>query len=142
MVAYKIKSDLSTADVAFEVKAKTLSQLFAEAAKALTEIQLKKKTQPDRKKIFRLNEKELLDLFYQFLSQLILLKDRELFFGYDFKTEVFQENSQWILKAEVLGRTHRQDPEAFGTDIKAMTYHNLNIEKKAGFWQASVIVDV
>ncbi|PIN77454.1 protein archease [Candidatus Woesearchaeota archaeon CG10_big_fil_rev_8_21_14_0_10_34_12] len=133
----KFKFLKHTADIKFQAYGKSLKEAFSNAALALTAVfsedEIKGKT---KKKISVLgnDDKELL---YSFLEEIIILVDtKNLLLGKVSKVKIVAGK----LEAELLmDRTENYDIRG---DVKAVTYNEMLIEKKAGKFMVQVVVDV
>jgi len=90
---------------------------------------------PEIKEI-KVKSPDLSALLVDFLSEVLYQAqvNKEVYNNIDFKKLTDTE-----LEAEIFG----QKVERFGEDIKAVTYHNLEVnQKKDGSWEAIVLFDV
>ncbi len=131
----------ATADAVFKAYGKSLPELFENAALALFEIMVNtKKVKPKVKKHIRVSAKDLKELMFRWLNELIFYPDAE---GLAFsKFRIKLDEKKLVLEADVWGE--RIDPERheLREDVKACTYHKLELKKKKGGWEAQVIVDI
>jgi SHS2 domain-containing protein len=129
-----------TADIGIRVKGKTQGDLFKNAALAMFDIISGKPTQKDLKqRKINIEEKaESLDeLFINWLNELLSLSAAKgiIFTNFQFK-EISERNIRAIAYAASI-KYYRVN-----TEIKAATYHQLNIHQQNGNWKAEVIFDV
>jgi len=141
--AYTFLEDTAISDMAFEATGDTPAELFQAAALALFEgMADTHRLRPRVRKEIRLRHAQIDQLMYDWLSELIYLKDAEgLLFG-EFKVELSQ-NSEWNLTATVRGEPI--DPKRHGlrADAKAVTYHQFEVaQTETGGWKARVVVDI
>ncbi len=129
------------ADLGFNVKARTLTDLFVRAGKKLTQLQTRKIEGQSQKRI-ALTAPTITDLFYQFLTELLFLKDRDRFLATEFQITIQSSKNHHQLQGRLKGGLLPQDPKAILADIKAITYHQLTIKSTTSGWQARVVVDV
>ena len=126
MKKYKIFEEIATADIAFEAYGKDLNELFENAAFAIFEISANpKKISPKIKKIIKLENENIEDLLFDFLSELIFLKDKDYM--------VFNKS-----KVEI----KNQKKHELKIDIKAITLHMFKVEKTKKGYKAFVVVDI
>ena len=132
-----------TADVAFEVKGKTLEELFESAALALEQTMVKdlKTIKHKTKKSIKLKAKNPEELLFNFLQELIFLKDAKLLLFSKFKFKI-KENKEYELKAEAHGEKLSPKKHELLVDVKAVTYHYYKVEKIKNSWKAFIILDV
>lgn len=128
-----------TADIGFEVKGKTLPELFSESAKALTgcliEISGKNFTQILN---IRLKADSPEELLVRWLEEILFLFETKSFVGLTFDVTVDQNQLQAVVK----GREWEEEREFLKTQIKAVTFHGLEIKKTSQGYVARVILDV
>ncbi len=139
---YKFIEGLTTADVAFEAKGKTLKELFESAAMALFDIM----ANPDKvgKKIikkFSLEENKLEDLMFKFLDEIIFFKDSDALVFNSSKVEV-KQNKNLKLTATLYGDRIDYKKQELKVDPKAVTMHKFEVKKEKGNYTARVIVDI
>jgi SHS2 domain-containing protein len=128
-----------TADAGIVVTAPTLGVLFETAAFALTELI----TNVDGLKLeverqIQLEENEIETLLVSWLQELLYLLDTEqLVFGR------FQVNvTDCFLDAQVWGEPFNSEIHTSKTEIKAVTYHQLEVIESDQGWKAKVIFDI
>ncbi len=134
---YKI-IDKITSDVMFEVYGKDKKELFENAAEALfsiiSEIDMVK---PEKKEKIKVKGKDVKDLFYNWLQELIARVDiEEMFFS---KFEIIKISDKEI-DAHIFGETISKKKS--GTVVKAVTYFNFDIEKTDKGYKAVYSVDI
>ena len=131
-----------TADIMFEAYGKTLNELFENAALATEEtmIELKEIKLKTLKEVEFKND-NVEKLLYDFLSELIFLKDAELLLFSKIKVKIKLVKKIYELKAilsgERLTNKHKQK-----VDVKAVTFHKFKIEKINNNYLARVILDI
>lgn len=126
-----------TADIKMKVYGKTLEELFCNAAYGMANVQ-KSKIKSRKLKIKRKISVEAVDLetlLVDFLSEILTLSDTyhevypKIFVSYLSKNKI---------KAEIFGFPVEQ----FDEDIKAVTYHGLEVKKINSNWQAVILFDI
>ena len=143
MKKYKIIDDVAIADVAFEIYGKDINELFENAALAIFEQSADIATIEGRKKRSVDISSDALDtLFFDFLSELLYLKDAEQLLGKHAKVHIAQNKSSYSLQAEITGDTISQQKHTLKSDIKAITYHMFKVEETPKGWVAFVVVDI
>lgn len=117
-----------TADVGVKAYGKTLSEAFENAAKAMFDIitdnsEIENTGQYD----IELSADDLEQLLVDFLSELLYLFDaKNLVFGF-FKVDIDEKEKK--LKAKIFGEKFDLSKHKIGSEIKAVTYHMLEIKK-------------
>jgi len=129
-----------TADLRIRVRAKDLKALFVRTAEEMFVIiaEQKKKTAARGCRLrIRLTAENLDELFVAWLNELLSLAySRKLIFT-EFRIEKISEH---ILDACVAGRSSKDF--VINKEIKAATYHQLEIEETQAGWKTEVIFDV
>ncbi len=139
---YQLTDLHSCADVGLVATGRDLEELFTDAAIGLTAIMVDGEGLDDRRRLsFELEEENLDDLFYKWLSELIYYKDAEEFL---LKRCVLQvaANHKIRLKAELFGDTIDPGRHVLKIDVKAVTYYRFRIEKVRDQWQGEVVFDL
>jgi SHS2 domain-containing protein len=134
---FEYLEDVATADIAFRAQGESLNELFETAALATADTIMDIKTVKQKVvKEAALEEEDRESLLFQFLSEIVYLKDAEnLFFS---KFEVNIKGNK--LKAKMYG-DKLNDKMTFKNDVKAITMHLLKIEKKEKYY-ATVVLDI
>ena len=139
---YKFIEGLTTADVAFEAKGKTLNGLFESAAMALFDIMANpKKVEKKIIKKFSLEENKLEDLMFKFLDEIIFFKDSDALVFNSSKVEV-KQNKNLKLTATLHGDRIDYKKQELKVDPKAVTMHKFEVKKEKGNYVARVVVDI
>ena len=128
-----------TADVGISATAPTLEGLFETAAFALTELITSVNSLSCKvERQFYLQEDEIETLLVSWLQELLYTLDTEgLLFGR------FKVNLQdFTLKAKAWGEPLDPEIHPMKTEIKAVTYHQLEVVEDQRGWQARVILDI
>ena len=129
-----------TGDLGIRVWADDVKGLFREAALALfdiitdierVEVQLERKTD-----VAGTGREELM---VAWLNGLLYLHEVERLLFCDF---VVTEVDEGRLKGVARGEKFREGSHVIKTSIKAVTYHQLEIQEREGCWQTQVIFDV
>lgn len=139
---YRYLEDIATADAAFEVVGQTLEELFRDAAIATFEVMVDMKSvEPVITREIELKNEAIDNLFFDWLSELVYLKDADaLIFG---KFDVsIKKNDFYELKATASGETINQEKHTLRSDVKAVTYHMFEVKKTGKDWTARVILDI
>ncbi len=129
-----------TADIGIIVYGKDLKSLFENAGKAFFHliIDLRKVKLREERKISI--EGESLDrLIVDWLSELLYLHDVENLLFKEFKVESIGEGG---LKAIAKGEPFQEGVHAIKTEVKAVTYHQIQVQQENGDWRARVILDL
>jgi SHS2 domain-containing protein len=138
---FKFIEDIAIADIAFEVTAPTLSRLFEDAGMAASDIMVDPKNiKPKMKKTIKLSADSLENLMYDFLSELVYLKDTKgmLFGKYSVKVDEKKNSLVVVASGEKIDRKRH----SLRNDLKAITMHMFVIERREKGWYTRVVVDI
>ncbi len=143
MKPYIILENVALADICFEAYGKNYDELFEHAALALFEMAVDLTTLLRKeKRIINLTADTPEHLLYDFLSEILYLKDAEqLIFG-GAQVTVTQTDGKFVLCAELIGDWINQNTQHLENDIKAITLHMFSIKKKKNNYVATVVVDI
>jgi len=142
MEEYIFLDDVATADVAIESRGDTLEELFTASAMATFEVMADTSSiQPKIRKTLHLENSEIDGLLFDWLAELIYLKDSEfmLFGKYDIK---ITKNGNYQLDAEILGEEINQSKHDLRCDVKAITFHLFEVYEKEGKWISRFVLDL
>ncbi len=142
MEEYIFLDDIATADVAIESRGDTLEELFTASAMATFEVMADTSgIQPEIKKVLHLENSEIDGLLFDWLAELIYLKDAEcmLFGKYDMK---ITKITNYQLDAEIFGEEINQSKHDLRCDVKAITFHLFEVYEKDGKWISRFILDI
>jgi SHS2 domain-containing protein len=129
-----------TADIGIIVYGDDLKTLFENAAEAFFHLitDLRKVRRRVEKRITI--ERESLDrLMVDWLSELLYLHDVENLL---FKGVKIESVGKGGLKAVVKGEPFQEGIHVIKTEVKAVTYHQIEVKKKNGRWRAQIIFDL
>ena len=138
-----------TSEAKFRAYGDNLEEAFENAALALTSLMSDPDKVPSKiKKQITVSAEDEKALLYDFLEELIVLKDSDAFFIHDCAVTIAHPqspSSQLELRAVFRGASGTA--YATGADVKAMTYGDMLIEKqkdekKKDRWMLQVVVDV
>jgi len=140
---YKILEDIAIADIAIESYGKNLNELFENSAFAIFEetADLKKISKKEKKTI-NLESNKIEDLLFDFLSEILFLKDTYSIVFKKSKVTIKEKQNKFSLKAELDGENIDRNKHGLRNDIKAITLHMFKVEKTKTGYKALVIVDV
>ena len=131
-----------TADIGVEVTGRTRKELFVNAAKALFDVMIKNKTgeesEKQQKKI-TVEGTDVADLLINFLRELLYLFNGKKFITG--KCEIIKFTNK-ELRARLTGESFNNKKHLIKTEIKAVTYSGLTVERVKVGWRARIIFDV
>jgi len=139
------------ADVGFVARGKDLPELLARAALALCDYGWElSRVKPAEEIHLRVRAATLEDLLFAWLSEVLYLADAE---GWVFKRFAVERVEQrrrpgvdqtplWEIQGVGRGEKFQQGRHRARTYVKAVTYHQLAVQKTRRGWQARVFLDV
>ena len=129
-----------TADIGLIIYGKDLRELFEHAGEGffhlITDL---KKVRPRVEKRIELEGECLERLMVDWLGELLYLHEVDHFLFKEFGIETVGEPG---LKAMVKGEPFQEGIHSIKTEIKAVTYHQIQIEEGKEGWRAQVIFDL
>lgn len=129
-----------TADLGIRVWVDDVKGLFEEAAKALFDIitdLTKVEAHVKREIVVRGSDRE--ELMVAWLSELLYLHEVEGLLFCDFSiTEIDEGTVSGVANGEEFDKARH----SIKTEVKAVTYHQLEVKEHGGRWQAQVIFDI
>ncbi|MDE0018815.1 MAG: archease [Candidatus Poribacteria bacterium] len=130
-----------TADMGLVVRGGSLSELLAHAAQGLFETIAVVETVDETVSVeIQLTAESVEELFVGWLDELIFRHETEEVF---FKRAEIQWCSETEMSATVYGEPVNFDKHAVYTEIKSVTYHQLQVVQRGdGSWFAQVIFDL
>lgn len=139
---FRYLEDIATADAAFEAYGTTVEELFENAASAMFNVMAPLEligSESVRDVTVAADSQE--DLLHNWLAELVYLKDvhGELYSQFKVKIDSVDIHR---LAAEVRGDTIASVRDQTHTDVKAVTYHRLAIERREGGLVATVVLDL
>ena len=142
---YKFLENVAIADIAYEAYGKNLGELFENAALAIFELSADISTVKTKKKLeIKLENEKIDNLLYDFLSDILFLKDSKYMVFKKVKVAITEDkkNKNYKLKAALEGDTINPEKQHLENDIKAITMHMFKVEKIKNNWKATVVVDI
>ncbi len=130
-------------DIGFRAYGRDLREAFENAALALTEIITDaKKVKAEKEVSIELRSEDKEALLYDWLDHLLYLHGAERFIGSKFKVKEISSNEELELKAKAWGEKHDPERHGPGTEVKAVTYHMMEIDCGNDQCSVQVVVDI
>ncbi len=137
---YRFLPDVALADIAFEADSATVSGLFESSGRALSDIMVDRATlKPRVRRQVSLVGDDLDRLLYDFLTELIVLKDVDSLLVKEFRVDVSGGKS---LTASLAGERIDRKRHRLRNDVKAVTMHMFGVKKVGTRWKATVVLDI
>jgi SHS2 domain-containing protein len=129
-----------TADIGLVIYGTDLKSLFEHAGKAffhlITDL---RRVRPRVEKKITLHGEGLERLIVSWLTELLYYHDVENLLFRRFKVDSVREGE---LRAVAFGEHFREEVHVIKMEIKAVTYHQICVQKENGTWRAQVILDL
>jgi len=132
-----------TADIGYRAYGETLNGAFENAGMALFEVITDTSVlKQSIKKTISLKAEDKKALLFDWLNELIFLHDAEYLVFSRFQVDISGDEDQgYQLEAEVWGEEFEQSRHESRDEVKAVTYHLMEVEKEDGY-RLQVILDV
>jgi SHS2 domain-containing protein len=129
-----------TADWELKVWAPSLPELFAQAAQGMYALSgARMETQPQVRRPLEFKAADLETLLVTFLDELLFMGEQEKLAFERFELQVDEtSDGSYTLQGEVHGARLAQ----LTKEIKAVTYHNLSVERTQRGFEVSIVFDV
>lgn len=129
-----------TADIGLRAYGKDLKELFNNAAIGMFHIMGLDRTIRDKERVrIKVKSNSYEELLINWLSELLYQFNKTKVF---FKKFLIKEFGNFYIYADAVGQKIDFQRFKFGDEIKAVTYHDLRIEKKNSGWRCNLIFDV
>lgn len=129
-----------TADLGVRAFGQTYAEVFANAAYALFDLLTDLgKVREDLSLRIRVEATDREDLLVRWLGELLFLCMNR---GYLFKEFSFFHLDETSLEGVAQGEKFDPSRHEFKTEIKAVTYHQVEVREKEGTWEARIIFDI
>lgn len=142
---FRFLDDVALADTAYEATGDSLSELFEAAAEALIEAMVDPNTVGMQwKRVLSLEQDEVSELLFDWLSTLVFLKDAEAVVFHHVQAEVWKNSidGKWHVRGEVVGDEINPGSQELRADVKAVTKHLFDVSQRNHGWVARVVLDV
>jgi Uncharacterized conserved protein len=132
-----------TADIGIEITGKTRKELFSNTVAAMFDVMVDWQSgdaiKPLEEKTVKITGNDLEDTLINFLREALYLFNGQ---GWLIRNCEFLELTNKSIVAQLQGEPYNSQKHQLKTEIKAVTYHGLIINKSNKGWQAKVVLDV
>lgn len=129
-----------TGDLAIEIYGQSLVDLFENAGQALFHVITDpSKVQEKVEKEIALSYHDLETLMVDWLGELLYLHDVEGLLLRRFEVRSIEDGR---FEARVWGEFFQERQHVIRTEVKAATFHQLEVKQRRGSWRARVILDL
>ena len=132
----------TTADLGVEAEGKSLEEAFKEGAKGLYNIMVDIDKVDKREAVeFEVEGESLEELLYNFLNELLFYTDVDnlVFSDFDIKIE---KDDNYRLRCTAYGEKIDKKKHNIKEEVKAVTYHKMEIKQEDDGWKIRYIVDL
>lgn len=133
------------ADMGFRCRARTMEELFARCARGLTSVLVDLAAiQLELSREFEFEGEEIDLVLYNWLSEILFLFDAEglLFSKFEVKKFMTTDSGSTRMEASLHGQRFEGSKHEIKTYVKAITLHQLKVERKANEIEAQVFLDI
>lgn len=129
-----------TADLGLRVAAKSLEELFEEAGRGLTSLIVTdlRSVQCTEEKSIQIAGTDLEYLLFDWLTELLFAFEANRVLLVEFQVRLNADGLSAVCRGEYLDPARHQ----LEHEVKAITYHGLQVTQQNGEWAAEVIVDI
>jgi len=132
-----------TADVGYRAYGKTLDEAFENAALAMFEVITDtSKIEAKIEKKIEIESEDLVALLYDWLTELLFLHDSEYMVFSKFKVIINEKNSLYNLKGVLWGEEFDLEIHEIREDVKAVTYHMMEVMQQDDGYIVQIILDI
>jgi len=138
---FRYLPDIALADVAFEAESDSVNGLFESSALALSDVMVDPATLgTGTTRMLRISSDDLDTLLYDFLTEVIVVKDVDslLFRGFEVEVAADYKSLEATMKGEAINR----ERHILRNDVKAVTMHLFGVGHEGGRWRATVVLDI
>ncbi len=129
-----------TADIGIRVRSETLETLFAEAARGLFSVIAANldAVRPLQEMALKIGGNRHDDLLFDWLDELLYSFDTKHLLLGEFAVTIGAKGLTAVVRGEPIDAARHE----LHTEVKAITYHGLKVEREGDGWLAEVIVDI
>ena len=138
---YRFLPKVALADVAYAARGDSPEALFEACALALTDVMVDRRSlRSSIEREVRIKTDDIDGLLYDFLTQLIILKDVDSLLFKRFEPRVSRDRRSLVSKmwGEPIDREHHR----LRNDVKAVTMHMFGVKHDGDVWKATVVLDI
>lgn len=130
------------ADIGIIAEENSLERVFEESARALSNlmVDIHSIDKKIKRKIIVCSE-DLYGLLYDFLTNLLIICDSEGIIFSDYDVKIYN-NGEYVLECMAYGEELNKEKHSPKMDVKAITYHKMEIKEENGKNIIKYIVDI
>lgn len=132
-----------TADIAVEVSAETIEELFINSASAWRDAVIENPPEGIEEKRIYLNENTLEEVLVNFLDELnYLLYSKRWVFSTVKKISLKSKGKSWDFDCRIVGTELNESKHFIKEEIKAVTFHQMLIQKINEQYNTRIVFDI
>jgi SHS2 domain-containing protein len=141
---YRYLEEIGIADIAFEATGRDLPELFRDSADATMNVMIDNidAIHSVETRQIQLSDDKLDMLLFDFLQELIFLKDAERLLLRIREVQIAGRDENYFVKATAEGEPLDAERHHQRADVKAVTLHDFSVEQIDGGWKATVLLDI
>ena len=133
----------TTADIGVEVNSKNITDAYIDAAlgtlNIITDIE---KIQPKTVKEINIESEDEYGLLYDWITELLILLDGENFIASQYDIGITNDDKTYKLQGNIIGDNYDTSIYNYKTEVKAITYHEMDIVQEEENIKIRFIVDL
>ncbi len=139
--SYRFLPNVALADVAFAARGDSREELFESCARALTDVMVDRRSlRPAIQREVKIETGDIDGLLYDFLTELIVLKDVDSLLFKTFELHLSQNGRSLVCKMR--GETIDRERHRLRNDVKAVTMYMFGVKHQDDWWKATVVLDI
>ena len=133
-----------TSDAYIEAMGRSIEEAFEEAAKGMFSVilDLRKVKKREDKNIEISNAEDIQSLLYSWLEQLLVMFETEKFVPRESKVKIHEKEGVYTINALLRGERVSASSHLFKREVKAITYHAMEILKEQDSYKVRFILDL
>lgn len=132
----------TTADIGVTACGESLENAFINSAlgtmNLITSIN---QIKPKITKKVEIKSEDIYGLLYDWITELLILLDSDFFIASEYDIKI-TKNNEYILTGNITGDIYNTDLYNYKTEVKAITYHNMDIKKIGDKYKLNFILDL
>lgn len=132
----------TTADIGVTACGESLENAFINSAlgtmNLITSIN---QIKPKITKKVEIKSEDIYGLLYDWITELLILLDSDFFIASEYDI-IITKNNEYILTGNITGDIYNTDLYNYKTEVKAITYHNMDIKKIGDKYKLNFILDL
>ena len=131
-------------DVFIEAWGDSLEEAFTEAVKGFYEtVSSMRGVEPREERVVEARGRDLGELLYGLIEQLIILFDSEGFLAGRVEAERIEERGgEYVFRLRLWGEPYERGRHRHGTHVKGVTYHMMSIDADSPVKRVRVLLDI